>query len=206
MYTHFFKRLFDLFLSLLAFPFFLLILLFVAPAIFFNDKGPVFFNGFRMGKNGKRFAMYKFRSMKVNAPDIRNADGSTFNSNDDPRVTTVGRFLRKTSIDELPQIINVIKGDMSIVGPRPTLYSDRYSSLDPRTKKRYKMRPGITGYTQAYFRNSIGQEEKFRHDAWYVDNTSFILDIKVLLRTITSVIKRENVFVENSGKFDNLEQ
>lgn len=136
--------------------------------------------------------------MKVNAPDLRNPDGSTFNSEDDPRVTKIGKFMRKTSIDELPQILNVLKGDMSIVGPRPTLYSGDYSTFDEQTKKRYVVRPGITGYTQAYFRNSIGQDEKFKHDAWYVDNLSFMLDVKVIFKTFFSVVKQKDIFVSSN--------
>jgi len=170
----------------------------VAPIIYFTDKGPVFYNAYRMGKKGRRFKMFKFRSMKVNAPDLRNPDGSTYNAENDPRLTKIGRFLRKTSIDELPQLINVLIGDMSLVGPRPTLYSDKYPSYDEHTKKRYDVRPGITGYTQAYFRNSIGQEEKFKHDVWYVENLSFLLDMKILIKTFFSVIKRENIYVSES--------
>lgn len=195
MYKSFFKRLIDFLVALVALPFLLLILAVVAPFIYFSDKGPVFYNAFRMGKNGKRFTMYKLRSMKVNAPDLRNPDGSTFNSENDPRVTQIGRFIRKTSIDELPQLLNVLKGDMSLVGPRPILYSNKYPTFDEHTKKRFKVRPGVTGYTQAYFRNSIGQEEKFRHDAWYVDNISFLLDVKVIFKTFISVFKQKNIFV-----------
>lgn len=195
MYKSFFKRLIDFLVALAALPFLLLILAVVAPVIYFTDKGPVFYNAFRMGKNGKRFTMYKLRSMKVNAPDLRNPDGSTFNSENDPRVTQIGRFIRKTSIDELPQLLNVLKGDMSLVGPRPTLYSNDYFTFDAETKKRYEVRPGITGYTQAYFRNSIGQEEKFKYDAWYVDNISFLLDLKVIFKTFFSVLKQKDIFV-----------
>jgi undecaprenyl phosphate N,N'-diacetylbacillosamine 1-phosphate transferase len=198
MYQSFFKRFID-FLGILAvLPFLLLILAMVAPIIYFTDKGPVFYNAYRMGKKGRRFKMFKFRSMKVNAPDLRNPDGSTYNAENDPRLTKIGRFLRKTSIDELPQLINVLIGDMSLVGPRPTLYSDKYPSYDEHTKKRYDVRPGITGYTQAYFRNSIGQEEKFKHDVWYVENLSFLLDMKILIKTFFSVIKRENIYVSES--------
>jgi lipopolysaccharide/colanic/teichoic acid biosynthesis glycosyltransferase len=195
MYKKFLKRLIDFLVALAALPFLLLILAVVAPVIYFTDKGPVFYNAYRMGKNGKRFTMYKLRSMKVNAPDLRNPDGSTFNSENDPRVTAIGRFIRKTSIDELPQLLNVLKGDMSLVGPRPTLYSNDYFTFDAQTKKRYRVLPGITGYTQAYFRNSIGQEEKFRHDAWYVDNISFLLDVKVIFKTFFSVLKQKDIFV-----------
>lgn len=179
----------------MALPFLLLIFIIIAPIIYFTDKGPVFYNANRMGKNGKRFTMYKLRSMKINAPDLRNPDGSTYNSEDDPRVTSIGKFIRKTSIDELPQILNVLKGDMSFVGPRPTLYNNDYNNFEEQRKKRYQARPGITGYTQAYYRNSIGQEEKFKYDRWYVDNISFKLDIKVLIKTFVSVVKKENIYI-----------
>jgi undecaprenyl phosphate N,N'-diacetylbacillosamine 1-phosphate transferase len=194
----FIKRILDLLFTFLFLPFLFIIFIIIAPIIYFSDRGPVFYNAYRMGKCGKRFTMYKFRSMKVNAPDLRNPDGSTFNSEDDPRVTKIGKFMRKTSIDELPQILNVLKGDMSIVGPRPTLYSGDYSTFDEQTKKRYVVRPGITGYTQAYFRNSIGQDEKFKHDAWYVDNLSFMLDVKVIFKTFFSVVKQKDIFVSSN--------
>ena len=203
MYQSIFKRLIDIILALIALPFFLLMLIVVASVIYFADKGPVFYNAYRMGKNGKRFTMYKIRSMKVHAPELLNADGSAFNSENDPRVTKIGRFIRKTSIDELPQLINVFNGDMSIVGPRPTLYSNKYLMFDEQTKKRFNVRPGITGYTQAYFRNSISQEEKFKHDAWYVDNISFFLDVKVVLKTFLSVVKSEKIYITSNTKNQN---
>ena len=119
MYKRFLKRALDIQVGLLALPFVTLFIIIIGPFIYFNDKGPMFYNGERLGQNGKMFKMFKFRSMKVNAPDIRRADGSTFNSEDDPRVTSVGRFLRKTSLDEIPQFLNVLIGDMSLIGPRP---------------------------------------------------------------------------------------
>lgn len=120
MYRYGIKRVFDIIGSLLLLPFLLIIMIPVAIIIKLEDKGPVFYNAPRLGKGMREFPMYKFRSMKVNAPDIRNEDGSTFNSDDDPRVTKIGNVLRKTSIDELPQLLNVLKGDMSFVGPRPS--------------------------------------------------------------------------------------
>lgn len=198
MYRLYIKRILDILFSLIFLPFFVVIILTLPPFIHIWDQGPIFYNAYRMGKKGRRFKMFKFRSMKVNAPDLRNPDGSTYNAENDPRLTKIGRFLRKTSIDELPQLINVLIGDMSLVGPRPTLYSDKYPSYDEHTKKRYDVRPGITGYTQAYFRNSIGQEEKFKHDVWYVENLSFLLDMKILIKTFFSVIKRENIYVSES--------
>ena len=119
MYERCFKRIIDMILSVLGMPVFGLIYIVVAPMIILDDGLPVFYNALRIGKNGKLFKMYKFRTMKKNAPDIRLADGSTYNGVDDPRVTRVGRFLRSTSIDEIPQILNMLKGEMSLIGPRP---------------------------------------------------------------------------------------
>jgi len=193
MYKKFFKRFFDIVVSFCALPFVGLVILIMAPFIYFEDKGPVFYNATRRGRNGKNFKMFKLRSMYVNSPNLRNADGSTFNSDKDPRVTKIGRFMRKTSIDELPQILNVFLGHMSFVGPRPTLPTKPYEELREISKKRLTARPGITGYAQAYYRNSIGQEEKFQCDCYYVDNISFVMDVKVLLQTVKSVLKRENI-------------
>lgn len=194
MYKYFFKRIFDIVLSLCLLPFVLLVIIIVGIMIGLFDKGPLFYNAPRMGKGGKIFYMFKFRSMKVNSLDLRNTDGSTFNSEDDPRVTPVGRFLRKTSIDELPQILNVLKGDMSFVGPRPSLTTTPYSAYSEIRKKRVSVRPGVTGYSQAYFRNSISQEEKFSYDCEYVDRVSFSLDVKVLCQTFIGVLRRDNIY------------
>ena len=198
MYKSFFKRGIDFFISLLAAPFVLLVVLIMVPFIYFSDPGPIFYNADRMGLNGRPFKMLKLRSMYVNAPDLRNSDGSTFNSDHDPRVTKIGRLMRKMSIDEVPQILNVLKGDMSFIGPRPTLTTTPYENLNDIRKKRLTVRPGITGYAQAYFRNSISQNEKFAYDAEYVDKLSFSTDCQILFHTITSVLKRENIY-SNEG-------
>lgn len=197
MVYKFFKRLFDIILSLIALPFVLLLIIIFAPIIYFTDKGPVFYNAPRLGKKGKVFKMYKLRSMKVNAPDIKNADGSTYNGDNDPRVTKVGRFMRKTSIDEFPQFLNVLKGDMSFIGPRAHLTTNYkgYDLLDEPHKKRLEVRPGITGYSQAYYRNSITSDKKMENDIYYVENISLWLDIKILFKTVFSVLKRENIYV-----------
>lgn len=194
MYKNFFKRVIDIVLSLIALPFVLLAIAIMAPFIYLEDKGPVFYNAERRGKNGRTFKMFKLRSMYVNSPNLRNADGSTFNSDKDPRVTKIGRFMRKTSVDELPQILNVLIGDMSFIGPRPVMATTPYTQLSENAKKRLGVRPGITGYSQAYYRNSIGQEEKFRLDCYYVDNVSLLLDVKILFKTVISVLKRENIY------------
>lgn len=195
LYTKFFKRLIDIVLALVASPFVVLVVAIIAPFIWFEDRGPIFYNGVRRGRNGKNFKMFKLRSMYVNSPDLKAADGSTFNSDKDPRVTKIGRFLRKTSIDELPQIFNVLIGDMSIIGPRPTLAKTPYEQLLEDRKRRLEVRPGVTGYTQAYYRNSITQDEKFKYDLYYVENISFAMDVKILFKTVESVLKRENIYV-----------
>ena len=196
MYRNFGKRAVDIVVGFIGCIFFVIAFVFVAPAIYLTDKGPIFYNATRRGRNGKEFKMYKFRSMRVNSPNLKNSDGSTYNSDNDPRVTKIGRIMRKASIDELPQFINVLIGDMSLIGPRPTLPNKPFSEVEPSTKRRYDVRPGITGYSQAYFRNSITQQEKFEHDCYYVDHVSFMLDIKVFFKTILSVVKRENIYVE----------
>ncbi len=194
MYSRFFKRVFDLLVSFLLFPLLLAVSVIIVPFIIIEDRGSPFYKAIRMGRNGKKFTMYKFRSMHVNAPDIRNPDGSTYSADDDPRITGIGRLIRKTSIDELPQIINVMTGNMSIVGPRPTVITDaEYKTLDTTAKKRYSVRPGITGYSQAFFRNSISQEMKFSFDNFYVDHLTFLLDIRIIFKTFMSVIKSDNI-------------
>lgn len=193
MYKIFFKRFIDIIVGLIGCIGFLIAFIFVAPIIHFTDKGPIFYNAERRGRYGKTFKMYKFRSMYVNSPNLKNPDGSTFNSDNDPRVTKIGRIMRKTSIDELPQFINVLKGDMSLIGPRPTLALKPFSEVDPETKARFNVRPGITGYSQAYYRNSITQQEKFKYDCYYAENVTFILDVKILFKTAISVLKRENI-------------
>lgn len=193
MYS-FVKRFLDIFISLLlSVPVFLIILPFEV-LILIEDGFPIFYNSWRMGKNGVPFKMLKLRSMYNNSPDLRNDDGSTMNSRKDPRVTHIGRIIRKTSIDELPQIFNVLIGNMSFVGPRPSLTNTPYSQYDEIRQKRVSVRPGITGYSQAYFRNSIEQEEKFKYDCYYVDHMSFFLDLKILCRTFISVFRSKNIY------------
>lgn len=135
MYKQYIKRGIDIVLSLIALPFVLIVIIIMAPIIFINDPGPIFYNGLRRGKNGKTFKMFKFRSMYVNSPDIRNVDGSTFNSDDDPRVTKIGKIMRKLSIDEIPQLLNVLIGDMSFVGPRPTLATKSFEDIEIQRRK-----------------------------------------------------------------------
>lgn len=202
MYVHFVKRLIDVLIGLVALPFVLFVVICCAPFIYFTDKGPIFYNATRIGKDCKPFKMFKLRSMYVNSPDLKNPDGSTFNSDTDSRVTPIGRFMRRTSLDEFPQFLNVLKGDMSIVGPRPKVVNlDRdYNNLEKDIEKSFSVKPGVTGYSQAYYRNSITNDEKFHWDAYYAENISFLMDVKIIFKTIKSVLFRENINTEQSYK------
>lgn len=202
MYKHFFKRVIDIIGALCILPFVLLEIIILAPIIWFTDKGPVFYNANRAGKDYKPFKMFKLRSMYVNSPDLKNADGSTFNSDNDPRVTPIGRIMRKTSLDEFPQFLNVLTGDMSLIGPRPKLWNkERHmETMEEVRRISYTVKPGITGYAQAYYRNSITQDEKFKWDAYYAQNISFIMDVKIVFKTIASVLLHQNINTEQSYK------
>lgn len=162
--------------------------------IWLEDRGTIFYLAKRRGKDGTIFNMYKLRSMKVNAPDIRNKDNSTFNSADDPRVTKIGKLMRKISVDELPQVFNILKGDMSWIGPRPVTTDRPLSEYDQKRKDRLKVKPGITGYTQAYYRNNISQEDKLALDAKYAQKVTFLGDLKIFFKTIETVVCRKNVY------------
>ena len=192
MYKNLFKRMLDIIVGLCALPIVMIFVLIFAPIIYIEDKGSIFYLAKRIGKGGKTFNMFKFRSMKMNAPDIRLANGDTYNGDDDPRVTKIGRFMRKTSIDEIPQFLNVLNGTMSFIGPRPDtpdflhVYESEYPSI-------LNIKPGLTGYNQAYFRNSIDGAEKMRNDNYYAEHLSFWLDVKIVFKTIKTVLFRENI-------------
>ncbi len=187
------KRGIDIVACLVSLPFVVIVLIPVSVAIKAEDHGPLFYRSMRIGKGFKEFGMLKFRSMKVNAPDLRNEDGSTFNSKTDPRVTKIGHILRETSLDELPQIFNVLAGQMSIIGPRAGDVESKDTYEDDE-KDKLLIRPGITGFTQAYYRNGLGVREKRLYDAWYAHSVSFPLDIKIFFRTIKTVLTHENVY------------
>lgn len=193
MYKRFFKRIIDIIISTLAMPFLFVICIIVFITIKMDDGGPLFYKSQRLGKNFRVFHMYKFRSMKVNSPNILNEDGSTFNAADDERVTRVGKFMRETSIDELPQIFNVFKGEMSLIGPRPGDV-ESIDTYEEDEKGKMLVVPGISGYTQAYYRNNLTVREKRLKDAWYAKNISFILDTKIFFKTIRTVLKKENIY------------
>ncbi len=187
MYRHFFKRFFDFWIALIALVCLSPVLLIVTVWLHFANKGAgAFFFQDRPGKDGKIFKVIKFKSMT----DERDADGNLLS--DAQRLTKVGAFVRKTSIDELPQLINVLKGDMALVGPRPLLvkYMPLYSAEQAR---RHEIRPGITGWAQCHGRNAISWGEKFKLDVWYVDHYSLLTDLKVIFITAKKVICRENI-------------
>jgi sugar transferase EpsL len=180
------RRFFDLALTLPAVCILLPVFIFIAFLVRLNLGSPVLFSQQRPGLGGKPFRMYKFRTMT----DARGASGELLP--DDLRLTRFGRFLRSTSLDELPELINVLKGDMSLVGPRPLLmqYLERYT---PDQARRHEAKPGITGWAQVNGRNAITWEEKFSLDVWYVDHQSFWLDIKIIFMTVWKIFKREGI-------------
>jgi lipopolysaccharide/colanic/teichoic acid biosynthesis glycosyltransferase len=186
------KRVVDIFVALLLLPLAAVIALPVGAAIRIEDRGPVLYRSRRVGLGMREFDMYKFRTMVVDAPDIRNEDGSTFSSDTDSRVTRVGRLLRASSLDELPQLLNVLKGEMSFVGPRPspTGNLDRYPDAYLR---KFDVRPGLSGYNQSMLRNSASMEQRIANDLYYVDNVSARLDVRIVVRTLLSVAARQNI-------------
>lgn len=193
MYQSYIKRICDVVLAIMLLPFLAILMIPIGIIIKLDDRGPVFFKGPRLGKDMKEFRMFKFRTMKVNAPDIRNEDGTTFNSSQDERLTRVGKFLRKTSLDELPQILNVLRGEMSFIGPRPSPLGNK--DMYPKEFfEKYKVLPGITGYNQAILRNQSTMEERIANDAYYVNNISARLDIKIIYLTVISILKSKNIY------------
>jgi lipopolysaccharide/colanic/teichoic acid biosynthesis glycosyltransferase len=190
MYKTIIKSILDFLLSLLGLVVLFPILLVITVLLFFANKGKPFFFQSRPGKNGKIFKIVKFKTMN----DKRDGDGKLLS--DAQRLTSVGKFVRKTSLDELPQLINVVKGDMSLIGPRPLLtnYLHLYSAFQNR---RHEIKPGITGWAQVNGRNAISWDKKFEYDVWYVDNMSLGLDIKIIFKTIIKVFKRDGITAAN---------
>lgn len=193
MYKKFIKRIIDFTIAIVSLPFVFLISIPISIAIKLDDGGSVLYISERYGIHMKKFGMLKFRTMKMNAPDIRNKDGSTFNSATDPRLTRIGRFLRKTSIDELPQLINVLLGDMSLIGPRPSPMGNEATYTDC-IKKKFEVRPGITGYNQVLLRNTATLKERYNNDVYYSEHISFLFDAKIFFATIMSVLKQRNIY------------
>lgn len=197
MYKNHFKRIIDIILSLMILLFFAIPLLLVAIAIKLDSKGPVVFKQHRLGLGGKVFTIYKFRSMCVGAEKIGTG---VYSNKNDARVTKVGKFIRATSLDELPQIINILKGDMSFIGPRPPLTYHPWT-IDEYTeqqKKMFHVRPGITGWAQVNGRKEVEWNKRIELSVWYVEHVTFWLDIKILFMTIFKVVTNANN--ENIGE------
>ncbi|WP_161890531.1 sugar transferase [Pontibacter russatus] len=186
MYPNLLKRILDVALAVVAIILLLPVFLLVAAGLAVANRGKVFFRQTRPGKGGRLFRIFKFKTMN----DLTDEHGKLLP--DELRLTPMGSFVRKTSLDEIPQIINVLKGDMSFVGPRPLLveYLPLYNSTQLR---RHEVRPGITGWAQVNGRNAISWEQKFTYDVWYVDHQSFALDLKILYKTLLKVMKREGI-------------
>ncbi len=195
MYRHFLKRLIDFFVALIAFlalsPVFALVIVF----LLFANNGKVFFFQPRPGKNAKIFTVIKFKTMN----DKKDAEGNLLPDKD--RLTPIGAFIRKTSLDEIPQLLNVIIGDMSLVGPRPLLveYLPLYNKEQQR---RHDVRPGITGWAQVNGRNAISWRQKFEFDVWYATNISFLLDLKIIIKTLLKVVKSEGISAANAATME----
>ena len=186
MYKNFIKPAIDFVLALVGFLFLSPVFVLVAIGLFFANDGKPFFFQFRPGKDGKIFKIIKFKTMT----DKKDENGNLLPDADS--LTKIGSFVRKTSLDEIPQLLNVIKGDMALVGPRPLLpqYLELYNDFQ---RRRNEVKPGITGWAQVNGRNSISWEKKFEYDVWYVDNVSFLLDIKILIMTVLKVVKSEGI-------------
>lgn len=194
----FIKRLIDIVVSFVAIVVLSPLFAIISILIKITSKGPILFKQERIGKNGMVFKIYKFRSMIVNAEKI--GDGLSIKSENDNRITKVGKFLRATSLDELPQLINVLIGQMSLVGPRPPVTYHPYKGCDNYptwAKSRFQMRPGITGLAQVRVRNSVSWDDRIRIDIYYIEKFNIWLDFKIMFMTLLKLFKREHIYAED---------
>lgn len=193
------KRIMDIMGSLFGIVLLVPLLLLVYIAIKVTSRGPALFLQERLGTNGKTFRIIKFRTMVQNAENI--GDGLSVKTSKDPRITPIGSFLRKTSLDELPQLFNILKGDMSIVGPRPpvTYYPyDGYERYPDWAKERFSMKPGLTGLAQVTVRNSVSWDERIRIDLQYIHDFSILLDLKIILKTVKRVLRPSSIYMKKN--------
>ncbi|TZF99755.1 sugar transferase (plasmid) [Chryseobacterium panacisoli] len=195
MYKNYLKRIFDFVVALIGITFLLPIFLIVMVGLFLSNNGKPFFFQQRPGRNGKVFKIIKFKTMN----DKKDSHGNLLS--DAERLTALGAFVRKTSLDEIPQLLNVLKGDMSLIGPRPLLvqYLPLYNENQAR---RHEVRPGITGWAQVNGRNAISWNQKFDYDVWYVENISFTLDVKIFFLTAKKVFIREGISQEGQATME----
>ena len=205
MYKYFFKRFFDIVVSLIGLIVCFLPMLIVAVIIKIESKGPAIFKQERVGKNGKVYKMWKFRSMCVGAESM---EGGVYCVKGDTRVTKVGKFLRATSIDELPQLVNILRGDMSLIGPRPVLtyYPYKWEEYTTEQLKRFSVRPGVTGWAAVHGRKTNTVKARFEYDNYYVDHLSFWLDLKIFFMTIKPVFTNEGNEDDGSSKVEQTEE
>ena len=194
-----FKGLFDKILAFILLVIFSPILILISILIKLDSKGPAIFKQQRLGRNGRVFTIYKFRTMRDNAVNM--GDG-IFTSKNDKRITRMGKLLRKTSLDEVPQVLNILKGEMSFVGPRPPLVDHpyKYENYDEKQKQRFVILPGISGYAQAYGRNALPWPERIEMDIFYYYNFSLLLDIKIIVATFLTVITSKGTYSTRSNK------
>ncbi len=195
MYSKYSKSIFDFVFSIFGILILLPVILIIAVVLFLSYKESPFFFQQRTGKNGKVFKIIKFKTMN----DKKNKEGKLLS--DSLRLTKLGSFIRKTSLDEIPQLFNVLKGDMSIIGPRPLLpgYYHLYTDFQNR---RHEIKPGITGWAQVNGRNAISWDKKFEYDVWYVDHISFTLDFKIIMKTVLKVLKKEGITITDNEKIE----
>lgn len=194
------KRLIDFFGSLLGLIILSPILIIIAILIKVTSKGPVFFKQERLGKNGKVFKIIKFRTMVVNAEKI--GSGLFLKSENDNRITKIGKFLRATSLDELPQLINVLLGQMSLVGPRPPVpyHPYKYEDYNEFQRKRFLMKPGMTGLAQVKVRNSVSWDERIQYDVEYIEKFNILFDFSILFKTFLKVVKPESIYLQDNAQ------
>ena len=197
MYQKYGKRLADISGALILFPFTAIVFIIVAGCIKLDSRGPILFRQKRTGKDGEPFTLYKFRSMP--------ADNDVHDTSKSDSLTRVGKVIRATSLDEIPQLINIIKGDMSFIGPRPWI-TDYYDNMNSDQRRRNNVRPGITGRAQAYGRNSISIQQKIAHDLDYVDNVTLLNDVKIIFVTIKTLFDKESNTLGKSGIHEELQE
>ncbi len=195
MYNNFIKRIVDFTAALIGFIILLPLLLILTLMLYFVNKGKPFFTQLRPGKNEVLFKIIKLKTMN----DNKDVNGNLLP--DALRLTKIGKFVRKTSLDEIPQLLNVIKGEMSIIGPRPLL-TNYLHLYDAFQKRRHEVKPGITGWAQVNGRNAISWDQKFEYDVWYVDNVSFLLDFKIIIKTIVKVMTSEGINASDSSTIE----
>lgn len=191
----FIKRAIDILFSFFGLVILLPITIIISILVYSQDRGPIFFRQERIGKNGKTFQIFKFRTMVIDAEKI--GDGLTIKNTNDSRITKIGSFLRRTSLDEIPQLINVLKGDMSLVGPRPPVTYFPYKGIENYPQwalKRFQVRPGITGLSQVKVRNSVSWDQRIVIDNEYVSSRTLLLDLKILFRTLVVVTRKTNIY------------